>query len=53
MHYGFYSQKINIKWNNQVHKMWCLKHIVNLVVFVFIYNNFYNNKMPAEDVNIE
>ena len=36
-----------------MHKMWCLKHIVNLTIFIFIYSNFYNNKMPAEDANIK
>ena len=30
-----------------------LKHIINLIIFVFIYNNFYNNKMFVEDVNIK
>ena len=36
-----------------MHKMQCLKHIVNLAVFVFIYSDFYNNKMLVEDANIE
>ena len=36
-----------------MHKMQCLKHIINLTIFVLIYNNFYNNKMLAEDVNIK
>ena len=33
--------------------MQCLKHIVNLIIFVFIYSNFYNNKMFVENINIE
>ena len=33
--------------------MWCLKYIVNLMVFIFIYGDFYNNKMLVEDVNVE
>ena len=46
-------KKQGIKWDSQVHKMQCLKYIVNLAVSAFIYSNLYNNKMPAEDASIE
>ena len=36
-----------------MHKMQYLKHIINLIIFIFIYNNLYNNKMLAEDANIK
>ena len=43
----------SIKWDSQVHRMRCLRHIINLAVSAFIYSNLYNNKMPAQDASIK